>query len=199
MILSQIIKTMKSKNYAVFEHDSKPFNLNIVGIRSTEIKVNEFNDWMVVFWKYQGKWSQYWMRCTTLAGLYYLEKPTNPQGCAILCDGQYRSTYKLDLHAGKYKALCQRNGEVEVWRDNDKDTEFDFNMDSKEWGYFGINIHRASSSKTLAEIDNYSAGCQVIQNPQNFDTFIQICEQSELFFSNSFTYTLLNQKDIENE
>lgn len=196
MTLKQIIKAMESKNYAVFKHDTKPFNVNIVGIRSTEIKVNEFNDWIVVFWKYQGKWSQYWMRCTTLAGLVYLEKPTNPKGCAILCDGQYRSTYALDLHNSKYKALCQRLNEVEVWRDNDRDSEFDFENETKEWGYFGINIHRASTSKTLAEIDSYSAGCQVIQNPQNFDVFIQILEQSELYWGNKFTYTLLNQKDI---
>jgi len=193
MTLIEVINKMKSKGFSVYENDSKPFNVNIVGIRSKEIKVNEFNDWMVVFWKYHGRWSQYWMPCTTLSGLYYLDKPTNPKGCAILCDGQYKSSYSLDLHSGKYKALCQRLGDVEVWRDNDKDSEFDFNNESKEWGMFGINCHRASSTSTLEEIGKYSAGCQVIQSPQNFDIFIQILENSELYFGNKFTYTLINE------
>lgn len=195
-MLNKIIDTLESKGYAVFKNDTKPFNVNIVGIRSTEIKVNQFNDWLLVFWKYKGKWSQYWMPCTTLAGLYYLDKPMNPKGCAILVPNQYRGVYKLDLHNGKYKGLCQRLGEVEVYRDNDKDSEFDFNNDSTEWGYFGINIHRASSTSTLEEIGKYSAGCQVIQNPQNFDIFIQILEQSELYFGNKFTYTLINEEDL---
>lgn len=192
MTLKQIIKTMKAKNMVVFEHDSKPFNLNIVGLRSTDIDVNEFNDWLVVFWKYKGKWSQYWMKCTTLSGLYYLENPVNPKGSAILCDGQYKGVYQLDLHNSKYMALCQRLGEVEVWRDNDKDSEFDFENESKEWGMFGINIHRASSTQTLDEIGKNSAGCQVIQNPQNFDLFIQLCQESSEIYGNKFTYTLLN-------
>lgn len=195
-MLNKIIDTLESKGYAVFKNDTKPFNVNIVGIRSKEIKVNQFNDWLLVFWKYKGKWNQYWMPCTTLAGLYYLDKPMNTKGCAILVPNQYRGVYKLDLHNGKYKALCQRLGEVEVWRDNDKDSEFDFNNDSTEWGYFGINIHRASATSTLEEIGKYSAGCQVIQNPQNFDIFIQILEQSELYFGNKFTYTLINEEDL---
>ena len=196
MMLKNIIKTMKLNDYDVFEYDQKPFNLNIVGIRSREIKVNEFNDWIVVFWKYQGRWSQYWIKATTLCGLNYLNAPINPKGSAILCDGQYKGVYKLDLHNSKYLALCQRLGEVEVWRDNDKDSEFDFDNESKEWGMFGINIHRASSTKTLEEIGKNSAGCQVIQNPQNFDLFIQLCELSSVNFGNAFTYTLINQKDL---
>jgi hypothetical protein len=61
---------------------------------------------------------------------------------------------------------------------------------------FGINIHRASSTQTLEEIGKNSAGCQVIQSPENYKLFIQLCEQSSEIFGNKFTYTLINQKDL---
>lgn len=186
---------MKSRDYVVFENDSKPYNLNIVGVRSTNIEVDKFNDLMFVFWKYKGYWNQLIMPCTTLAGLYYLEKPTNPKGCAILVEGQYRSTYALDLHNSSYLALCQRLGEVDVYRDDDKDQEFDFEDQKIDTGYFGINIHRASTGE-LNTIGKYSAGCQVIENYNQYQTFIEICEKASDIFSNKFTYTLLKEEWI---
>lgn len=189
---NRIIKCMKDRGYAVFENDSKPYNLNIVGIRSTNIEVDKFNDWMHCFWKYNGVWNEIVMPCTTLAGLYYLEKPTNPKGCAILVEGQYKSTYKIDKHNSKYDALCQRLDEVDVYRDDDKDQEFDFIDQNIDTGYFGINIHRASTSE-IDNIGKYSAGCQVIQNIDQFDVFMDICKKASDIFSNKFTYTLLKE------
>ena len=50
------------------------------------------------------------MQCTTLPGLYWLENPMNSKGCAILKEGQYKGVYEIDLHNGKYEAICQRLG-----------------------------------------------------------------------------------------
>ena len=91
--VADIIKVLHKKEYAIFTNDISPFNLNIVGIRATHPKVNAFNDVLNVFWYYKGHLNVVKMDCTTLAGLYYLEKPCNPKGCAILKAGQYRSTY----------------------------------------------------------------------------------------------------------
>ena len=34
--IDQIIKVLKAKNHPVFEVDTKPYNLNIVGIRTSD-------------------------------------------------------------------------------------------------------------------------------------------------------------------
>jgi hypothetical protein len=36
----------------------------------------------------------------------------NSKGCAILKEGQYKGVYEIDLHNGKYEAICQRLGPV---------------------------------------------------------------------------------------
>lgn len=196
--VSDIIWVMeKKKNYSVFTNDIAPFNLNIVGIRASDPKPNAFNDMMKVFWFYRGVCNVLAMPCTTLAGLYYLEKPINPKGCAILKEGQYKGCYALGLHNGKYEALCQTLGEVTVYRDNDKDVEYDMIDATEETGYFGINIHRANAKNESLDVDKWSAGCQVIQNPHIYDTFISACRESSEIWGNSFTYTLLNEKDFE--
>ena len=66
---------------------------------------------------------------------------------------------------------------------------------STEKGYFGINIHRASQGERET-VDGYSAGCQVIQNSDEYDVFIEICKKSEKYWGNSFSYTLLTQEDL---
>ena len=196
MRLETLIKAMIKKGYKVFESDSKPFNLNIVGVRDSSPKTNFFNDSLSVFWKYEGQWNMLTFQATTLAGLKYLKTPMNPKGCAILVPNQYKGVWKLDGHGKtKYTALCQRNGEVEVYRDADKDNEYDMIEGNTEKGYFGINIHRASQGERET-VDGYSAGCQVIQNSDEFDVFIEICKKSEKYWGNSFSYTLLNQSDL---
>ena len=196
MRLETLIKAMIKKGYEVFESDSKPFNLNIVGVRDSSPKTNFFNDSLSVFWKYEGQWNMLTFQATTLAGLKYLKTPMNPKGCAILVPNQYKGVWKLDGHGKtKYTALCQRNGEVEVYRDADKDNEYDMIEGNTEKGYFGINIHRASKGERET-VDGYSAGCQVIQNSDEFDVFIEICKKSEKYWGNSFSYTLLNQSDL---
>ncbi len=191
-----IVSAMKRLDYSVFEHDQIPYNLNIVGIRATNPQVNKFNDLMCVFWKYEGHWSIYKMECTTLPGLYYLENPMNPAGCAILKPGQYKSTYCVDKHNSKYDALCQRLGEVTVYRDDDRDTQYDMLEGTEQTGYFGINIHRASAYQELDDVNKNSAGCQVIQNPDEFEIHMDIVKKAAELWGNSFTYTLINEKDL---
>jgi hypothetical protein len=138
------------------------------------------------------------MQCTTLAGLSALEKPINPKGCAILKPGRYSGVYKLDMHRKSYLALCQRNGEVTVFRDDDRDREYDMVEGSEQTGMFGINIHRAHSKKELEKIGPHSAGCQVIQDPVEFDLFVCLCKKAKEIWGNSFTYTLIKESDYRN-
>ncbi len=193
--LKQIIKVMTLKGYKVFESDSKPFNLNIVGIRESNPTTNLFNDTISIFWKYEKRWNFVDFQATTLPGLKYLETPMNPKGCAILVPNQYQGVWELGLHNGKYEALVQRKGEVEVYRDENEDQSYDMASNSRESGYFGINIHKASEGERNT-VDGYSAGCQVFQNSDEYDIFIDLCKKGEKFWGNSFSYTLLNEKNF---
>lgn len=194
--IKNIIVSLKRMGHSVFENDSKPFNLNIVGIRSSNPEKNKFNDTIVVFWRYKGNWSSVSMKATTLAGLHWLKHPMNPKGSAILKEGQYKGAFRIGIH-NTYKALTQSGGKVTVYRDNDKDTDWDTDDNVKtESGYFGINIHRASSKVELDEVNKFSAGCQVIQNPHEFDVFMSICNEASEVWGNNFTYTLICEEDI---
>jgi len=85
-------------------------------------------------------------------------------------------------------ALCQRKNVV-VYRDGDKDN-FSEETAVTETGLFGINIHRANPSAISSIIDKWSAGCQVLNSPTDFNYLIKRCEESKL---KEFTYTLLKE------
>lgn len=97
----------------------------------------------------------------------------------------------LGLHRGQYEALVQRGNEVCVWRDRNADNVHDYGQ-NEECGYFGINIHRASRIVASQSVDQYSAGCQVIQDPDEFEHFIALCKlQARHTGYDRFSYTLL--------
>tara|TARA_R110000782_G_scaffold100761_1_gene187000 strand:+ start:1453 stop:2058 length:606 start_codon:yes stop_codon:yes gene_type:complete len=194
--INKLKLAIKKAGYFLFENDSKNYNVNIIGIRESNPVVNEFNDLMLVAWKFEGEWTLKQYKITTLAGLHWLKNPMNVKGCAILKEGRYRDAYKIALHRGNYQALCQRKPVI-VYRDNDRDNEYDFDVPTQE-GLFGINIHRASKYNILEEVDKNSAGCQVFQDPQKFEEFMDIAEKSSKIWGNSFTYTLLNEAIFEN-
>mgnify|MGYP000301794931 CR=1 FL=1 len=121
----------------------------------------------------------------------------NKDGVAILKPNQYRGSHKLRLHQGKYLALGQKK-DVTVYRDNDRDDKYDLDESKTDTGLFGINIHRATgrSGKTSTQIDKWSAGCQVIANNDDWHKFLGVCKNSSDIWGNSFSYTLIESKDI---
>ena len=200
-IKEQIEKAIKSKGYIWFEDpQNKSYDVNIVGIRnsSTGKKVtNVFDDTLTISFKDEkGVWQFYSWAATTDPGkksMLEWNKMGITGGCARLVEGQYRSTWKIDLHQGKYEALCQRNGNVKVYRDSDFDLEYD--EDKITEGMYGINIHKAGQDSTWVE--NWSAGCQVFKKVMDFDVFMRICKKASKIHGDSFTYTLINSNDIK--
>src|SRR5210317_55472 len=187
----EILDRVEENGFVTFDG---VFDLNLIGLRSPQQIANAFDDWFFVVCRGEdGLWHQWIFPCTTDAGLYWLQNPSNVLGTAIMVHPQQaRGVYKLDLHAGKYLALCQRNGSVKVWRDNNKDEILDRGGEELE-GYFGINIHRASSHRVLDDVERYSAGCTVIQDPDDFDQLIELChKQINTIGVESFTYTLID-------
>ena len=182
------IKAIQSLGYEVFTDGQ----INTIGVRSKNNVANSFDDEMHLIWVKNGLWQHHKYRCTCDPGTFWLENPSRAAGTAILVPGQYKDVYKFDLHAGKYKALCQRNGKVNVWRDSNKDGILDWE-DGNEGiaGYYGINIHHAGTNST--RVDKWSAGCQVIARMVDWDEALSIWEDSG---AETFTYTLITEDDL---
>jgi len=195
LITPEAIKAIcVKKGYKFFENDTKDLNLNIIGVRSKDMTPNTFNDLMCLLWKYKGVWNVKVYNATTDPGTYYLEKPMNVKGTAIMCPGQYSGVYILGKHTG-YPAL-QQVKPIKVYRDNDKDNVFDLDPKTLESGVNATNIHHAGANST--QVNNWSAGCMVIAKLTDWDEFIGLCTKSVDIYGNSFSYTLLNEEDFLN-
>lgn len=195
--LTDFEKLFKKLGYSYFTNGN--YNVNIIGIRNVidgNAHNNDFNDALVMEYKVNGEWVRKVWDFTTDPGQSTLNAPSNSLGTAILVPGQYKGTYKLDLHNGKYKALCQRLGNVAVYRDNNKDKRLDFNPLTITIGSYGINIHRAADNAVAQVVNGYSAGCQVFKDGKNFNEFMKILEISEGVYGNKFTYTLIDSNNL---
>ncbi len=160
--VNDIVSVMKNKGYRVFENPNG-HDLNLFGIRNTGSRANAFDDWIGLFYWYDGVWNMFAFPGTTDPGTYYRENPMNVRGTAIMKPGQYRGVYKVGRHKG-YKAL-QQIGKITVYRDNDKDAELDTTGADEHSGLHAVNIHRASRHRASTRVDKWSAGCQVMQRP----------------------------------
>ena len=190
-------KLFAKKGYAYFTKGN--YNLNIIGVRSVQGNkvTNKYDDYLIVIYNTETGIKRQIYTITTEPGLKLMKAPSNVKGTAILAPGQYRGAYKIDKHGGKYDALCQRNKAVKVYRDNNRDEVYDYKPESIDVGMFGINIHRSNEFWTRTTIDGYSAGCQVFNDPKEFNSFMTLVKKSAAIFGNCFTYTLINEEDID--
>ena len=196
MIFPRVKSILRQKGFVL---NTRPYELNIVGIRSRIVLSNRFDYEIHVFYKSKPlKWSYHIFKATTDPGTFWLKNPMQPQGTAILAQGQYVNAYQIGLHLGKYKALVQV-APVTIMRDYDRNAMLDFFNGRKDKGLFGINVHRAMSKGKTKFIDKYSAGCQVFQNASDFDYFMEMCEHHRSLYGNRFTYTLLDFRAMRRE
>jgi hypothetical protein len=196
----QVEAAVKAKGYVWFEDSgNKGYDVNIIGVRNNAPSVadkvtNVFDDFITLSFKDEsGNWQYYIWNGTCDPGKKGVMEFHNKKGVARLVPGQYRGVWKIDLHQGKYEALCQRNGNVTVWRDANKDLIFEEKV--TDTGMFGINIHKAGQDSTWVE--NWSEGCQVFKRVKDFDVFMSICKKASKIWGNKFTYTLIESTDIK--
>lgn len=194
--LPPILRRCVDLGYAIFTDYN--YDLNLIACRSPSRESGKFDDMFHVVYRMGDRYIQESYPCTTDAGLYWMHNPSRVEGTAILVAGQYRGVYKLDRHAGKYLALCQRNGSVSVYRDNNRDNILDHDPQTIQTGSgFGINIHRASVYSAeerglTQEVGRYSAGCIVIQDSGDFDRLIALAKkQRDTLGYDTFSLTLL--------
>ena len=193
----QIEKAMNEKGHKYFTGGD--YDVNVIGVRNAatgdEI-TNKFDDCITLSYKVDGEWKFNCWKCTTDPGKYWAEHLLNKDGVAILKEGQYRGSHKIGLHQGKYEALRQK-GPLKVYRDNNLDDEYDLIEEDVQNGIFGINIHKAGSWKSgSVQVDKWSAGCQVFSKEDDFYDFMNVMYKARDRWGNSFTYTLINSKDI---
>jgi hypothetical protein len=192
--LKDILDELVRLGYSI---DRRKYALNVVGIRSDQkTSPVEFDDYIALFYfDENGKLEGEVVPATTDPSVNYLQKPMNAQGTAILKSGQYKDTYTIGLHRGKYNALTQRLAPVTVIRDSDRNAYINYLAPTYK-GYFGINIHRASRGKrNEAVIGLDSAGCQVFRDEKDFDKMMILANRHKSLYGNKFTYTLIDRRD----
>lgn len=185
---------MRRKGYLVFGNQAKGYDLNIFGIRTNDNEANRFNDYLGVMYLADGQWNCFLFPGTTDPGTYWRENPMNVDGTAILVPGQYRGSHMVGEHKG-YPALQQKTP-LKVYRDADKDNVLDMDPTTIKEGMYGINIHRANKDQASVEVNKWSAGCQVLADPFQFEFLMALAKKSAAIHGNSFTYTLLTESDF---
>ena len=169
-----------------------PVGYWIVGVRSDEDAPNKYDD---KFYLFNGEQFVKVVTGTTNPGTPILEGgflKYNRVGAAVVkSDEWYYNVWAYGLHQGKQPALRQV-GNFIVYRDGDKDGK------SEEIGApitgsgYGINFHSISndlSVKKIGEnIGGYSAGCQVINNVEQYSMIINMIKNQ-----NRITYCLLKE------
>ncbi len=200
MNIDNIVKAYNLNNYS---YDmTRPFYLNIFGIRGywkywNNNEFDRFNDTIGIMFVDDNKNQNCILfRATTDPGQYYLDNPVNNEGTAQLKTGNYKNCYKIDLHNGKYEALCQRLGKVTVNRLKKETKNNDtFISVKEETGMFSINIHKGADE--VNNVYNASAGCQVYYDREDFDIFMTFCKKHRELYGNIFTYTLFDNKSFQ--
>lgn len=188
----QVEKAVKAKGYKYFENGD--LNVNIIGIRNStpgNKVTNLFDDWLTISYKVNGIWQFFIWNATTDPGKAPMVTGNKIGGIARVVPGQYPGSHMIRLHQGKYEALGQK-ANIKVYRDNDRDMEYDVDVTTE--GIYGINIHKAGLDSTWVE--RWSEGCQVFKRVKDFDEFMRICKKASKVHGNSFTYTLIESKDI---
>lgn len=199
--VENILSVLQRKNYNVRTDDDKDFNLNLVGIRHNNARVNYFDDFLFVFWKYKGVWLSRQYNITTYPGKDYLgEKSVNRLGTAILKEGHYPNSHQVGFHKvsspSRYEALVHR-GKLTVYRDNNHDGKFDLRPETLDTGTgFGVNIHRARSGGVTVNVGPYSAGCQVFASFEQWTDFHKLFKKAETNWGKNFHYSLINANDF---
>jgi hypothetical protein len=183
-----ILQEVKKHGFKVF---TGPFDMNIVGVRNPHGEINKFDDKIFVVYQDQDlNWICKSYAATTDAGLYFMNKPMRAAGTAVLIDPyQYRGIFTIGKHRGVYDCLVQTKP-MPVWRDSNKNDIIDeFTIGSAT----AIQIHRASSKWRSQRVEKWSAGCQVIADPKDFQDFMyHVTLQLKHHPTwRSFTYTLI--------
>jgi hypothetical protein len=192
----QLRAHMTAAGHRLFMADYKPYNLNLIAIRSASPVLDEFNDLLCIVWQYRGIVNMLRHTVTTDPGLTYLGagRMENPRGTAVVKAGQYPGAWAYGWHKG-YRAL-QQVGPITVLRDPNRDGLLNPANGFEDTGLFGINCHRAAATGRTSSVGPWSAGCIVHADADEFGVLMEIVRRSVEHWPNQFTFTLLEERNF---
>lgn len=183
---------------------TKPGDLNVFGVRRYPGTVDLFDDIVVCarLVKVSTTRTAADVRvypATTDPGRAYLLRPMRARGTAILAPGHYPRSHGLGFHKG-YPALVQV-GPLVVYRDADKDADFDLDPRTRETAEgTGINIHAAADDEagpSSEAVGRWSAGCQVLRRRSDLrDLVRRVEEQRAAGWGWTISYTLVDERSV---
>jgi hypothetical protein len=169
-----------------------PSSYWILGVRSNEDIPNAFDDKFYIF---EGERFIMVLSGTTNPGVAILKNyyKFNSVGAAIVAaDNWYYDLWIFGKHRGKIDALLQLGNKILVYRDGDKDNKSE-ELGTPKWGFYGINFHLNShdinSNQIKGDINGWSAGCQVPNDPKKYRAAMELFKNRR----EKFTYCLLNE------
>ena len=176
----QIEETLRGKGYKYFTSE-KGYDVNIIGIRNSETHgkvTNKFDDTLTISYKdFNGNWIYNEYVSTTDPDSHWEKNLLNKDGVAIL--NQLSIEVLMNLDFIKVSMTLRQKSPVKVYRDNNKDGDYDLIEENIDEGIFGINIHKPGSRvEGSTQIDKWSwKGCQVFSKESDFNEFMDICRK----------------------
>lgn len=166
---------VKAHGLAWFETPTRPWNANLVALRTPSRVAGVFDD--AIAWACHDEAGRQVFACwqaTTDPGLTWLQDTTaRADGIAVLVPGQYRGTHLIRPHANSYDAVCHDGKRpLPVYRDANHDGIVDLggrvHLDA-----YGINVHASRTPRP------------------NFEAMMALARKSAAAWGNRFTVTLL--------
>ena len=175
---------------------TKPYDMNLGGIRTKDNKSEKFNDYLFMFYhNAKGEVLGHIENGTTDAGLYYRLNPINTDGTAIIQHSvQHRSCYTYMEKGGhKGQEAFRQTGLMKYWRDADRDEYLEF--DGKEFtAIFNTNGHDMGTVGN--NVGKWSAGCWG-STQSVMDEFYKLAKlQKRSGFGDKFSFTMLHENDF---
>lgn len=176
---------------------TRPFDMNLGGVRTSDNSADTFNDWLFMFYHDEnGNLCGTVEAGTTDAGLYYRLNPIHVNGTAIIMHSvQHKGAYTYMEKGGHNgQEAFRQTGNMKYWRDSDRDKylEFDgveeeaiYNTNGHDMGTVGVKVH------------NWSAGCWgSVQKVM--DKFYLLAKlQMKNGLGAKFTFTMLHENDLK--
>jgi len=182
------------------DHEYPIDEINLFGIRnSKDIEKDVINDTLGFFTLDD----IFTCTGTTDPSVYWTtdKQNRNSAGTFHLIEGFHKAIWCVGTHKG-YEALvndyryCKP---TKGWRD----ANYNFVKDNKDiivCDYFGVNFHRMHKNIIVKLIGKYSAGCQVVQNPKEFEYIKAKLKNSFMYKNNPnktvYNYMLFDIKEI---
>lgn len=147
----------------------------IIGVRSNEDAFDKYDD---KFYEFEGEKFIRVLTGTTHPGGSQLKggfKSFNKYGSAVVKANEwYYNLWQYGLHRGKMPALRQVGAKIIVYRDGNLNNKAE-QIGTPISGWYGINYHTntydfSAKSKSITKwlIGNWSAGCQVINDREEY-------------------------------